>query len=530
MPAAYLKRAARKFNAWSDQNEHFLIFIAVGITAILAVRFEAFETMHELTQRYENYEADEIFSVLFLLGLGFIILFSRRTFQLRREVAKRTTAEAEAQSLARHDALTGLPNRRVLGSAIEQAIYRSSADSIYAVLLIDLDRFKPVNDIYGHAVGDAVLCVVAERFKGVMASTDTLARIGGDEFGAVIRSGIGGEAAMRVAQRLISATGEPIVVDGAKIEIGATIGIALCPQDGSDSESLLRCADVAMYRAKRDFRGTYFFFESGMDGEIRARSELNADLRQAIRLGEIKPHYQPLISLADNKLQGFEVLARWYHPTRGVVQPGDFISIAEDAGLITELSYDLLRQACNDVKNWPSHLTLSVNISPLQLRDRSLPQAVLAILVETGLAPGRLVIEITETALVADLETAKFILSSLQNLGVKIALDDFGTGYSSLHHLRVMHFDKVKLDRSFVQSMDDPESAMIVKAVISLGKSLGLATTAEGIESADHLAKLIELDCEVGQGYFFGKAVSATEVTQSLQDRASTGDLKRAVA
>jgi len=514
-----MKQVVEKLRLDSGPRDMLVIVAVAVVSAILAVKYEAFERLYQLTYHYDEFELDEILSVTFCLGAACMALFMRRSTELRREIGQRKAAEAEARSLARHDALTGLPNRRVLGSAIERAMSQPDDRQDGAALLIDLDRFKPVNDIHGHALGDAVLCVVAERLKAAIGRGDTLARIGGDEFAAVVRSDKGSETAMRTAERMITAISEPILVDGIKIEIGATIGIALCRRDGGDAESLLRSADLAMYRAKRDGRGTYASFESSMDAEIQARAALEADLRKAIAQGEIKPHYQPLVSLADIRLIGFEVLARWNHPVKGAIEPAVFIPLAEDTGLIGELSVALLRQACLDARSWPSDLILSVNIAPGQLSDRALPQTILGILTELGFPPGRLEVEITENALVSDLEAAQAVLASLHHVGVRIALDDFGTGYSSLSHLRDLHFDKVKLDRSFVQSMDDPESAKIVKAVIGLGKSLGLPTTAEGIENADHLEQLRQLDCDVGQGYHLGKAMPAAQVLEMLAEQ-----------
>jgi diguanylate cyclase (GGDEF)-like protein/PAS domain S-box-containing protein len=429
-------------------------------------------------------------------------------------------AEALIRHHAEHDALTGLANRRRFYEHLEERLAQSDRGSARcAVLLIDLDRFKPVNDAFGHTAGDAVLCEIASRLQAVVRKGDIVARLGGDEF-AICTDGRGAieQAASRLATRIIAAAKKPIMVGEIAIEVGASVGIAQCPADGQSAEALLHAADVAMYRGKREGRGTFRFFEHRMDAEIREQAALEADLRRAVAGGEIVPYYQPLMSLSDNRLLGFEVLARWNHPERGFIPPDQFIPLAEKLGLISELTFHLLRIAGRDAKNWPPSLTLSLNISPVQLNDSMLPLQLLAVVNEVGFPPGRLEIEITENALVSDLESAKAILTSFQNLGMKVALDDFGTGYSSLHHLRELRFDKIKIDRSFVQSMrSNPESMKIVNAILGLAKSLDLPTTAEGIESADVLEDVVEGGAEFGQGYYFGRAVPATDVAALIE-------------
>ena len=452
------------------------------------------------------------FLMSFFVGVGSV----RKSVRLRREMSGRASAEAHAQNLARHDPLTGMANRRLLSEAIQEAV--SHGAETYAIFLIDLDRFKPVNDIYGHEAGDAVLCEAADRIKEHLPEGATAARLGGDEFALLLRYSSRTEL-MRLAERIIKGLSQPLECQAALVEVGATIGIALFPEDGVEAEALLRCADIAMYRGKREGRGTYRFFEQSMDEELRARTSLEMGLLSAITKGEIKPHYQPLVALPGRTLLGFEVLARWYHPEKGVLAPDLFIPIAEDTGLIAELSYTLLRQACLDARAWPEHLQLAVNISPHQLKDKLLAERLLGILSTTGFDPHRLEVEITESALTNDLETARDVLHALQREGVSIALDDFGTGYSSLCHLRDMNFDKIKIDRSFVQSIgDNPESAKIVNAILGLGRSLGVITTAEGIENAANSDWLAEHGCTHGQGFLFGQPMSAGDVDRQLED------------
>jgi diguanylate cyclase (GGDEF)-like protein len=434
--------------------------------------------------------------------------------------AHRATQEAQeqAQALARHDALTGLPNRRLFNAELEQALADANAgEAQFVVMMFDLDRFKPVNDLKGHAVGDLVLCEVARRLKELLPKGDVAARVGGDEFAIIARldgAAQALESCVELAEQILAAISSPIDLGNGNgnIDIGASIGLALIPQDGADLEALLRAADVAMYRAKRDGRGRYCFFESGMGEELRAQAAREQELRQAVANGTIEPHYQPLIDIQTHRIYGFEMLARWRHSVHGYVRPDVFIPLAEKLGVIGELTWSLLGRACRDALEWDASVSLAVNISPLQLKDPSFSLQLIGILDETGFPPRRLEIEITESALVDDVDSTKLLLASLQQLGIRIALDDFGTGYSSLSHLRDLKFDKVKIDKSFVQAMDhDCESSKIVSAILSLANSLDLPTVAEGIEDALVLERLAKMGCELGQGYYFGKAVAAKE-------------------
>jgi diguanylate cyclase (GGDEF)-like protein len=435
-------------------------------------------------------------------------------------------AREQAQTLARHDALTGLPNRRVLAAELLSVINHAKNDpATYMVLIVDLDRFKPVNDLQGYPVGDVVLCEVARRLRQTVRREDIVARLGGDEFAIIARSDqpAYSEGAMLLATRVLGAIREPIIVGEGRVEVDASIGIASCPADGLDPESLLHAADIAMYRAKRDGRGTFRFFAPSMVEELRAQAALEEELKTAIATGAITPNYQPLVDLRDRNVYGFEILSRWNHPERGAIPPDVFIPLAEQLGLIPALTSSVLRQACRDSADWGENIHLALNISPVQLKDSLLPTKILAILKEESFSASRLEVEMTETALVSDIKTAKNILASFQSLGIKIALDDFGTGYSSLYHLRELNFDKVKIDRSFVQSMEhNSESEKIVDAILSLARSLGLPTVAEGIETPVVLRHLADKGCEYGQGYYFGKAMTAEKAKGMLDQEAAT--------
>ncbi len=443
------------------------------------------------------------------------------------DVTDRVRAEARAAHLAYHDPLTGLANRRRMMEELAAAFARVRREGGGAALLVvDLDRFKPVNDLHGHAAGDAVLCQVAARLREATRETDVVARFGGDEFAIMAHFARPGPTAAdeaedpdgddkaRLARRVVAALERPFALnDGAlTVSVGCSVGVALAPADGSAIEELLRNADLALYRAKAEGRGCFRFFEAGMDAKLRERTALEADLRLAVARDELVPHFQPLVTLTTGRVVSFEMLARWPHPTRGMVPPAEFIPIAEDGGLIGALTENLLRRACRAAAGWPDSVLLAVNVSPLQLRDRALPGLVRTVLAETGLAPHRLEVELTESALVADFSLARDIVVELRTLGVRVALDDFGTGFSSLKHLQALPFDKLKIDASFVQAMTtDADSGKIVSAVVGLGHSLGMLTVAEGIEDPKSVKILRRLGCDLGQGYLFARPMQEDE-------------------
>jgi diguanylate cyclase (GGDEF)-like protein len=440
------------------------------------------------------------------LSLGAVAASVRKSFLLRKAMIGRAEAEMRSESIARHDALTGLANRRFFLELFDCVAKSCRPGDQLAVMVIDLDRFKPVNDVHGHAAGNAVICAVADRLLQIVSPRGAVARLGGDEFAALVRYNDGPDGLFVLAEQIIAAICSPIHWNHNLIHVNATVGIAPVTCDNSEPEGLLHAADLAMYQGKRDGRGTFRIFAAEMGAALKARAEFEADLRSGIARGEFVPFFQPIVRLPSEDLVGFEVLARWNHPTKGLIAPNDFIPVAEQTGLIGDLFYDLLRQACSTAQHWPGHLRISVNVAPQQLQDSLLPQRILAILSETGFAPRRLEVEITETAIINDLQAARTALMSLQNIGVKIALDDFGTGYSSLYHLKELRFDKLKIDRSYVTSlMQGSEGAKLVDAIIQLGASLGMETTAEGIETSSNLDWLSRQGCTFGQGFLFGQ-------------------------
>ena len=453
-------------------------------------------------------------------------VFRASAVALENAHAATREAQEHAHALARHDPLTGLANRRLFSSELQAGLLRAqSGAASYSIMIIDLDNFKQINDLQGHAVGDLVLCEIANRLVSVLRKQDTVARLGGDEFAIIaeIEPNASVDWSVRLAGRILATIREPIPLGDGQIQTSASMGIADAPADGINAEALLHAADIAMYRAKHDGRNTFRFFEQGMDDELRSRAALETDLRRAIAAGDIRPQYQPLIDMRDERIYGFEVLARWTHPERGPVGPDVFIPMAEQLGLISDLTTSILSQACREARSWGPDILISVNISPLQLRDMALPTQIMAILNQERFPPSRLEIEVTETALVGDIATAKHILTALQSIGIKISLDDFGTGYSSLYHLRELTFDKIKIDRSFVQSMqDNSESEKIIDAILGLAKSIGLPTVAEGIENAEVRQLLADKGCEFGQGYLMGKAMTAQKVRELLAKRSGS--------
>jgi diguanylate cyclase (GGDEF)-like protein len=429
---------------------------------------------------------------------------------LSAEITEREAAEARAQSLARHDPLTGLANRRHFLEELERRLALVAvSDDGFALMFVDLDRFKPINDVHGHAIGDQLLQVIATRLAGCLREDSFAARLGGDEFAVLLEDSVDREGIATAARRILNELAAPILVNGLKLTVGASIGIAICPSDGRNAADILQRGDAAMLRAKED-RGTFKFFDSTIDEQLKSKASLEAELRAAIPNGDIIPYFQPVVRLETGELEGFEVLARWPHKLRGMISPVEFIPVAEEAGLVDSMFWALLAQACRKALEAPGNFMLAVNISPSQIRDQWFPEKVLRTLKETGFPAQRLEIEVTESAMIGDIQRAKTSLMSLKNQGVKVALDDFGTGYSSLFLLRALPIDKLKIDRSFVTTLtSDRENATIVGALIGLGRALGLQVTAEGVEDEETVTALNAMGCEFAQGYLFGAAVES---------------------
>jgi diguanylate cyclase (GGDEF)-like protein len=459
-----------------------------------------------------------------LLNIALLIFGWRRYAELHREVGERRRAEERARELAEIDPLTGCLNRRSGAPAIEELVLDAEARRReVAVFMIDLDNFKQINDLNGHKMGDRVLVMVARRIKDLLPPDGIIARIGGDEFVcALTHENKGGERAEHFASQVIEAVSQPIEDGGVALEPTVSVGIANTEGARLDdftltAEMLIHRADIAMYHAKKNGRNRYFWFEAQMEDELRFRNELETGIRRGIPAGEFVPYYEQQVDLATGELVGFEMLARWHSPKYGVISPEVFIPIAEEIDLISELSESLIRQALEDAKEWDPSLTLSVNISPLQMRDPWFAQKLLQMLVESGFPANRLEIEITESCLHENIGAVRTIVSSLKNQGIRISLDDFGTGYSSLSQLRSLPFDRLKIDRSFISEIAEGEGGLgLVEAIISLGRGLSLPVTAEGVESPEVLQALKGMGQLKGQGYLYGKPEDAATTRTRL--------------
>lgn len=470
---------------------------------------------------------DVVLANALLLNIALIIFGWRRYVELTGEVEVRRRAEATARRLAYTDPLTGCLNRRSLEPAIEALIADAWChDEAVALLMLDLDKFKRANDLHGHQTGDAVLVATAMRLRAVLPHDAVIARIGGDEFTCALRFDPAEPGAIAtLARRINQAVAEPIALAGCTVDISTSIGVARSDgpaiPHGADASAvaaqLLHHADLAMYHAKSHGRDRHCWFDPAMESALRFRAELESGIREGLARGEFVPFYEKQIDLDSGRLTGFEMLARWHSPRHGLVSPEVFIPVAEEIGVIAEMSEGLIRQALADARTWAPELSLSVNISPLQLRDPWFAQRLLKMLVEANFPPHRLEVEITETALHENLPMVRSMVASLKNQGIRVSLDDFGTGYSSIAQLRTLPFDAIKIDRSFVTSLDScKDSATIVSAITSLGQGLALPLIAEGIETAAVLDELRKLGSFRGQGYLYGQPEDARHVAAIL--------------
>ncbi|EAU43094.1 GGDEF family protein [Fulvimarina pelagi HTCC2506] len=431
------------------------------------------------------------------------------------EFRNKTRSEIDLNYIATHDELTGVPNRRKFSEILADRCAKTrDTGAEFSLIMIDLDRFKPVNDTLGHTTGDAVLKRVANRLEHVIRASDFLARLGGDEF-AIIALGSTGDRSnvLRLCDRIIDVLSRPFIINGHVIELGASLGVAIAPAHGTTADDLTQSADIALYAAKDAGRSTYKLFETAMADEVQLRRSLEIDLRRALNREEFEVYYQPQVDAKSGDYSGAEALIRWRHPQRGMLSPVVFIPLAEELGLIGPIGNWVLRQACRDAVTWPSHLSVAVNLSPAQMMDRRLPKSVKSILNETGLDPARLELEITETSLIGNDVQALAVLNELRAMGIAISLDDFGTGYSSLSYLHRFPINRIKIDRSFIDRIPtDVDSAAIVQAIAKLGGSLGMKITAEGIENEEQWSFSKTEGCDHLQGYLFSKPIPGSEI------------------
>lgn len=493
-----------------------VLFVVIGTPAMLAV---------VRSLRGVGVGPDRILCVALLLDIALLFLGWRRYEELKREVEERRESEEQARMLAEIDPLTGCLNRRSIGAATDRLIADAKRrGEVVAFVMVDIDNFKQLNDFNGHGVGDLVLQECARRIRGVLPEQALMARIGGDEFACVIAfDRRHPERVDRIASAIIEAVAKPIEMEPHAIDTTVSLGLTRNDQhDPASAEpcsasTLLHMADIAMYHAKKQGRNRHFWFEPSMESELRFRMELETGIRRGIPRGEFVPYYEQQVDIETGRLLGFEMLARWQSPTLGLVSPEVFIPVAEEIGAIGDLSESLIRQALDDAKGWNADLTLSVNISPVQLRDPWFAQKLLRLLVEANFPPARLNVEITESCLHDNVGMVRTLIASLRNQGIRVSLDDFGTGYSALSQLRTLPFDHLKIDRTFIANIaDSPDSATIVQAITAIGTGLGLPITVEGVESEAVLKELRQIGKFNGQGYLYGRPEPASAVAQLL--------------
>ncbi|ESX51877.1 EAL domain-containing protein [Mesorhizobium sp. C416B] len=447
-----------------------------------------------------------------LTGGGWVATFE--------DITERRRAEERMSHLAHYDTLTDLPNRSMFRERLDQAM---TGDTPLAIFSLDLDRFKAVNDTWGHPAGDWLLKCVAERLRHSLRSdTDVVARLGGDEFAILQFNPKGATDAEQLAKRIVAVVSQPFRDKGRDMHVGISLGIALYPGDGKDADTLLKNADMALYSGKSEGRNVYRFFEPGMDALVRARLALETDLETALKRREFVLEFQPITNIASGKIVGAEALMRWNSPTRGLVAPDDFIAAAEDSGLIVPLGEWALKQACSVAAGWPPGMRIAVNVSAVQIRSADFARSVISALAVSGVPASRLELEITETVLMDESETVLKTLRQLRELGIRIALDDFGTGYSSLGYLRRFPVDKIKIDRSFIHDIDNKDTAAIVRTIIGLGAELGITVTAEGVETEAQLDILRKAGCVEAQGFLIGMPSKAADMARLLKTRAAS--------
>ena len=503
--------------------ERDIVALGIALAAILMFVGTGSSVLPEVIRSIsgEGHGPANTLTTALLLNIALIIFGWRRYKQLTSEVSERRKAEEQARILAETDPLTGCLNRRSVAPATDRLIAQArERGQAIAFVMLDLDNFKTINDLNGHATGDVLLRAAAERIGAQVPADGLLARIGGDEFAVVMPFDPAEPAVVdRLATRLIDAVAQAVFVNSLEIE--STVSVGLSRSDGDDkpvdAQTLMHMADIAMYHAKKRGRNRYYWFEHSMESELRFRSELEAGIHRGIPAGEFVPYYEKQIDLASGEIVGFEMLARWNSPSLGLVSPDLFIPVAEEIGVISDLSENVIRQALLDAKNWNPRLTLSVNISPVQLRDPWFAQKLLKLLVEANFPPNRLEIEITENSLHENIGLVRSMITSLKNQGIRVSLDDFGTGYSSLSQLRTLPFDRIKIDRSFITTLpNSKDSAPIVQSSVALGEGLGLPITAEGVESEEVLNELRKFSGLKAQGYLYGLPETAQTTEAEL--------------
>ena len=507
-----LRRFFSLHQAWLD----LLVIACLGTVVLwVGIHFDLYEALARFNDRHESWQSDEFILGFVVMGWCGFAFGIRRVFELRKEIVGRRAAEKAALDLAIHDTLTRLPNRR--GLDLEFHSRRLCPDDPFFLVLFDLDGFKSVNDVYGHSFGDRLLRELADRIRTSLPSGDFACRLGGDEFALIIRSAKTAESARLLLNQLASLISSPMVFDSVRLSTAGTYGVAQYPKDGLDLSSLLRRADLALYQGKHDGKNAVRFFDPLRDLHLEEQSQVVQLLREALDNGYLSLAYQPIVALEDERIVGFEALARLNHPVHGPISPLHFIPAAERSGLMRELTTLLLERACREATAWPEHLWLAFNLSALDLRDEGLVHRVQDVLQRSGFPPGRLELEVTETAVVSDVGLASRHIEALHDIGIRIVMDDFGTGYSSLAQLAHFNFDKLKIDRTFINTvLGNNKNARIVRAVIHLSEGLGLPALAEGVETHEQAQWLSEAGCSMAQGFLFSEPLSETRLREFL--------------
>jgi diguanylate cyclase (GGDEF)-like protein len=507
---------------WSDA---MLLVLVMLSASIFAVECGMASAEHILSSAHEVVRIDLVLAISGLVMFGSLAGVALRISRVRWEGRRESVADRLVEQLAFQDPLTALPNRRYFENALRETLAESMPASTHALLLLDLNDFKTINDVYGHSTGDALIRVVAQRLAGASRELDVVARFGGDEF-AILARNVDGPAAARLAERIVEDFAHPVTLPRVQQYVQTGIGIALFPFIGATSEEVIRRADIALYRAKTEPGSAVRCYDDAMDAEVRARERIEVSLRTAIRSDHVRLLYQPLVDLRHGAVIGFEALARWAHPQLGDVAPDTFMRVAEDTGLIWDLTTQLLEHACRTANTWPTPTFLAFNLSPVQLRAPHLATHLLAVLEQHRVAPSRLEIEITESALMQDVEGTEATIARLRIAGVRIALDDFGTGYSSLLLLQRLRPDTIKIDRQFVQPVQShAESRAIIAGIITLGHALGMMVTAEGVETAAQRMHLMQHRCDRAQGYLFGRPMEGSATAALVRSPQEAADM-----
>ncbi|MGZ9811278.1 putative bifunctional diguanylate cyclase/phosphodiesterase [Pseudoroseicyclus sp. H15] len=508
-----------------------VIIVVLATLAFVFLHYiDFFDLLYEESRHYEHLELDELFNLFIVAVPALAIILAARSRRLAREVAMRREAEDEASILANFDPLTGMANRRMFLAEFRNRLSAAAdLNKELNLMVIDLDRFKSINDFYGHAAGDELLRTVAARIRRNVRDGDLVARLGGDEFAVLSIRNDKDDALFGILDRLVTAISQPMQFGQYHVGITCSIGAARYPSDGSDEDVLTKHADHALYQAKSAGKNRYAVFDETLADSIAERQALERDLKVALSdgTGEIVPFFQPILELATNRILQFEVLARWNHPQRGLIEAKDFATMAEDIGMADQLYLAMLRGACLAARGWDKAIAISVNLSPAQFADKDLVRKTLHVLSETDFSPERLELEVTETSIVQDFGQAQHVIKGLKAAGIRVALDDFGIGYSGLRHLHNLTLDKIKIDRSFLAPSFSPtDTNIIVSAVIDLGHNLGLTVVAEGIEDTTQASWLSARGCDLGQGYLFSQPLTADDAAIIARDGIACSPLK----